>query len=239
MNLEKITFDFHKLLIGAYARTLLNYNLLLEEALPAGPKIIVANHPTTTDPFLFPLIVNEPIYMLITEMAFEVPVLKSLLTSAGHIPVAQDISGEKIVDAAVARLAHGGTVGLFPEGSLSPAVGQYCKTRTGAARIAIKSGAPIIPVGIHLSDQAYFNQCIKTSNHEKTARWAYRGDYYLTTGKPLYFAGSLEDRAYVRLVSHQIMEAVIAQAEKSAQRMALQHIQWRSLLSRLMAQNGI
>ena len=237
MNLEKITFNFHKFMIGGYARAMLNYNLLMEEPLPDGPKIIVANHPTTTDPFLLPLIVKEPIYMLITEMAFEVPVLSNLLTGAGHISVSKNRPGGHIVEEAVARLAGGGTVGLFPEGSLSPAMGQFCKARTGAARIAIKSGAHVIPVGIHLSKNAFFSQQMKTANYENTARWAYRGDYYLTAGKPVYFQGSVEDRDYVRQVSDQIMNTITLQAEKSAQRMASKPIQWQSLLSRLPVQN--
>ena len=134
--------------------------------------------------------------MLITEMAFEVPVFSSLLTSAGHIPVSKNHSGEQIVDAAVTRLKQGGTIGLFPEGSLSPSIGQFSRTRTGAARIAIKSGAPIIPVGIHLSEGAYLRRTIKTSHYENTARWAYRGDYYLTVGKALHFDGDVEDREH-------------------------------------------
>ncbi len=237
MNLEKITFNLHKFLIRGYARTFLNYDLLVEEPLPSGPKIIAANHPTTTDPFLLPLIGNEPIYMLITEMAFEVPVFSSLLTSAGHISVSKNHSGEQIVDAAVTRLKQGGTIGLFPEGSLSPSIGQFSRTRTGAARIAIKSGAPIIPIGIHLSEGAYLRRTIKTSHYENTARWAYRGDYYLTVGKALHFDGDVEDREHVHRVSGQIMDAIISQAEKSARRMPLKHIQWQSLLSRLLMQN--
>ena len=237
MGMEKITFNFHKFIIGVYARMMLNYNLLVEEPLPDGPKIIVANHPTTTDPFLLPLIVKEPIYMLITEMAFEVPIFSNLLAGAGHIPVSKNRPGEHIVDQAVARLAGGGTVGLFPEGSLSPAIGKFCKARTGAARIAIKSGASVIPVGIHLSADAFFSQELKTAHYENTARWAYRGDYYLTTGKPLIFQGSVDDREYVRQVSDQLMNAITIQAKRSAQRMASKPIQWQSLLSRLPAQN--
>jgi 1-acyl-sn-glycerol-3-phosphate acyltransferase len=226
MNREQIVFKLNQTSMAAYAHTLLNYDLLMEEALPAGPKIIVANHPTTTDPFLLPLLVNEPIYMLITELAFQAPILGQLLQAAGHIRVPSTHgSGEQIIAAAVERLKTGATVGLFPEGHLSPDINQFCRARSGAARVALLSGAPVIPVGISLNPNGY----LTTRYAGEEARWA-RGSYYLTVGKPMTFVGDVDDHDLVRKVSDQILDSIALQTRKSAARMKITHIQWMPFL---------
>jgi len=216
MSRETTIFQFHKAMMTGYAEMLLNYNLHMEEPLPAGPKLLIANHPTTTDPFLLPLLLDEPVSILVTQLAFDVPLLGRLIRAGGHIPVPVERSGSgaQIVPAAVAKLRAGGSVSVFIEGSLSPAVGQFCPPRTGAARMALLSGAAVIPVGIHLSQGAYL-----CTHYKVPGRVACRGAYYVTTGRALHFAGDAEDRDQVREVARQMMQAVIEQAGHSADRM--------------------
>ena len=235
MNLEGFLFKTHKAIIRGYARTLLNFDLLMEEALPPGPKILAANHPTTTDPFLLPLLVDEPIYIFVTGMAFETPLFGKILKRAGHIRVDKSL-GNKIntVHQAVKRLAQGGNIGIFPEGSLSPVPGKFCPARTGAARLAVSSGAPVIPVGIHHSPNACFYKKIRTTNYEQTARWVVRGEYYLTVGKAMYFSGDIEDHKEIRCISCQIMDAIIQQSISSQKRMATPQIKWQPLIPHLL-----
>ena len=117
--------------------------------LPSGAKIIAANHPTTTDPFIMMGLLDEPIFILITNMAFQMPVLGRFLRGAGHIPVLAE-NGRAAFDAAVELLKAGKTIGIFPEGALSPLAGGTCPAHTGVARLALAGGAPIIPAGIAL-----------------------------------------------------------------------------------------
>jgi len=58
-----------------------------------------------------------------------------------------------VIDACVARLAAGRSVVLFPEGSRSPEVGLRPFKR-GVAHIALRSGAPILPVFLHCDPPA-------------------------------------------------------------------------------------
>jgi len=191
-------------------------DIQFECALPDGPKIIVANHPTTTDPFLLSLLSEQPILIAVTGMAFEVPIFGSILKSAGHIPVDKvNTHGQAIILKIVEKLANGETVAIFPEGELSPGVGRYSQPKTGAARIALLSGAPVIPVGIHLENDAYYEKEMITKNYSDTARIVYRGKYAMTVGKPLLFSGSIDDFPYVRNVSEEIMESIVRQAKKS------------------------
>ncbi len=235
MNPERLIFKAHKAIIKSYARTLLNYDLLMEEALPPGPKILAANHPTTTDPFLLPLLVDDPIYIFVTGMAFEVPLFGKILKRAGHIRVDKDLNSKlHTIDQAVERLAQGGNIGIFPEGSLSPAAGEFCPARTGAARMAISSGVPVIPVGIHHSRNACFYKKIRTESYDQTARWVVRGDYYLTTGKAMYFSGDINDHKEIRSIACQIMDAIIQQARSSQKRMTSPQLKWQPLIPRLL-----
>ena len=70
-----------------YVRRLVRSDIEWEADLPADAKIVAANHPTTTDPFLMMSWPFEPVYVLITEAAFKVPLIGQLLRLAGHIPV--------------------------------------------------------------------------------------------------------------------------------------------------------
>jgi 1-acyl-sn-glycerol-3-phosphate acyltransferase len=67
----------------------------------------------------------------------------------GQVPVerADTRSAAAVIDIGVDVLAHGRALGIFPEGTRSPD-GRLHKFRTGIARIAIRSGAPVIPVGL-------------------------------------------------------------------------------------------
>ena len=46
---------------------------------------------------------------------------------------------------------------IFPEGALSPQEGGFCQARTGVARLALESGAPVFPAGIHLQRERIRN----------------------------------------------------------------------------------
>jgi len=249
MNIEKLLFKTHKSLVKTFVRSMLNYDLLMEAPLPAGPKILAVNHPTTTDPFLLPLLVSEPIHILVTEMAFEVPILGALMRKAGHISVPRAKSRIReerksrkkvnVIQAAVDRLSAGDTIGIFPEGAISPAVGKFCKPHSGAARIALQSGAPVIPVGIHLNPGCYVEKTFTTDSFSDTARWARSGSYYLTVGKALHFAGDAKNRDYVHQVTRQIMDAIEFQSRKSEMRMATTHISWQPLFRRFVGQGSV
>src|SRR3712207_2792425 len=101
-----------------YVRRLMRSDVEWETDLPSGAKIIAANHPTTTDPFLMMSWPFEPVYILIGEAAFKVRLIGQFLRLAGHIPVYAHC-GREAFEAALRLLGEGQTVGIFPEGALS------------------------------------------------------------------------------------------------------------------------
>lgn len=92
--------------------------------------------------------------------------------------------------------------------------------RTGAARMALASGAPVIPIGIHIQ---YRTRRLFRANHEskeKHGGWFARGPYFLTYGKPVTYQGDVEDRRRARKVSRLIMDNIIELAHTSKERMS-------------------
>ncbi|WP_083983152.1 lysophospholipid acyltransferase family protein [Actinomadura hibisca] len=116
-----------------------------------GGVIIAANHISESDPLALAHFVYEsgryPVYLAKSTL-FEVPVLKAILRGTGQIPVYRDSADAALaLRDAEAALRRGECLMFYPEGSctrdpeLWPMTGQ-----TGVARMALKTGAQVVPV---------------------------------------------------------------------------------------------
>jgi 1-acyl-sn-glycerol-3-phosphate acyltransferase len=205
-------------LIGLFARIMLRMNRLAHAPMPPGPKIIAVNHPSCTDPFLIPLLLRQRVSIMITHKAFKVPIFGSYLRRAGHICVAPG-EGQSALERARALLGQGRTVVIFPEGLISPRQGGFHRARTGVARLALSTGAPVIPVGIHLPRERLKNITSRIEGEDALGIWYLRGPYLLTIGDAMHFKGDVEDWSYVVSVAEEIMERIRALAQQSALRL--------------------
>ncbi|MCU0502018.1 MAG: 1-acyl-sn-glycerol-3-phosphate acyltransferase [Anaerolineae bacterium] len=207
---------------GLYGKALLDVNVEWQAPLPRGPKIIAANHPTTADPFLLMGLIGEPMSILITESCFKLPGLGAFLHAAGHVPVVSG-SGKAALDEGIRLLRAGRTVGIFPEGVLSPLdqLGRSgcCPPHTGVARLALATGAPVIPVGISLDPARIIFRDTQIDGVTEHVRWYVRGPYFVTAGRPLAVTGSLEDQEGVRLAAARIMHRIAGLAQHGALRL--------------------
>lgn len=202
----------------SYTGTMLKMDVEMRQRFPQGAKIIAANHPSTTDPFFVASILRQQSYILINNLLFQVPVLGSYLRSSGHIPVVAG-NGQAAIDAAIERLKEGSTIIIFPEGALSPTDGSFHKARTGVARLAMQSGAPVIPVGIHLQWDRIRSIRSTVRGQVEYGRWYLRGPYNVTVGHPLALKGDVEDRPLVRQAADRVMHHIIELARESEFRM--------------------
>ena len=178
----------------------------------------MANHPTTSDPFLVAYVAHEPVRILIMSRVFDIPLFGTYLHKSGHIPVV-DGNGRQAFDAAEAHLRNGGTLVIFPEGNLSPIEGGFKPPRSGAARLALLTGVPVIPMGISLSPRGIWNLKSDIKDTAVSIRWAKHGPYGVTVGHPLRFEGDVEDRDYVREVASRMMQHVMDLAQESRERL--------------------
>jgi 1-acyl-sn-glycerol-3-phosphate acyltransferase len=186
--------------------------------LPAGPRIIAVNHPSTTDPFFIASMLDKQCYILIKDILFQVPVLGPYLYRSGHIPVIAG-RGQEAIDAGVARLKSGQTVVIFPEGEISPREGGFHPAHTGVARLALLSGAPVIPVGIHLESQRIHTYRSVVRGQVEYSHWYFRGPYNVTTGRALRYSGDPDSRELCRSVADSVMHHIIELANESEYRM--------------------
>jgi 1-acyl-sn-glycerol-3-phosphate acyltransferase len=118
-----------------------------------GPLILAGNHIATFDPIATTAASRRAHIaprMMATGGLFRAPVIGPLMQAAGHIPV--DRGRETVanaVPAGVAALEAGSVVFIYPEGriGLDPAMWPE-RAKTGMARLALASGAPVAPVAI-------------------------------------------------------------------------------------------
>lgn len=122
------------------------------EKIPArGGCVVVGNHISHLDPLTFAHFVYDhgrlPRY-LAKAAVFDVPVVGTIIRSAGQIPVFRLTSdASRAFRAAVDAVDKGECVVVYPEGTISRDPGLWPMTgKTGAARIALSTGAPVIPV---------------------------------------------------------------------------------------------
>jgi 1-acyl-sn-glycerol-3-phosphate acyltransferase len=214
----KLLYWASRPVIGAYADTMLDMDIRRHAEMPPGPKIIAANHPSTTDPFFIACMVRQQSFILINDLLFKVPGLGPYLRKSGHIPVCCG-RGQEAIDSALALLKQGRNVMIFPEGDLSPLEGGFGPARTGVARLALASGAPVIPVGIHLVRERLRSYRSNVRGEIHYGRWYLRGPYNVTVGDPLDFQGDVEDRPLVRHVASTVMHHIIELARESEMRM--------------------
>jgi 1-acyl-sn-glycerol-3-phosphate acyltransferase len=120
----------------------------LENVPERGAVIIAGNHPSYLDPAFVVLPLKRRVRFMAWDALFKVPLLGPLIRVLGAFPV--DIrkgKGESAFREALRVLNDGDALGIFPEGQRSEH-GPIGEMRTGVARLAIDSGAPIVPVTI-------------------------------------------------------------------------------------------
>jgi 1-acyl-sn-glycerol-3-phosphate acyltransferase len=205
--------------IDLYENWMFDIDIRRHKPLPPGPKILVSNHPSTTDPFLILEITPEPVHILIEERLFQVPLFGSYLHLAGHIPVIPG-NGRAAYLAAIRKLREKKSVALYPEGAISPLGGGFHKPRTGAARMALEAGVPVVPIGVALDRSRLRLIETKVKGEPVLGTWYFRGPYALTVGAPLLFQGDVEDHNLVEAVGAQIMHAIIRLEKESENRLS-------------------
>jgi len=124
------------------------------ENFPLGGAVIVAaNHNTNFDVFPAQLSLPRSIFFMGKAELFKTP-LEPFLRNLGAFPVNRGEKDEWAIRYARKVLAHGQTLGMFPEGTRSKGRGLNV-AKTGAARMAIELNCPIIPMAVIGSDQFF------------------------------------------------------------------------------------
>ena len=126
----------------------------LEYVPRTGAAILVANHLSAADEVFTPVAARRQVLYFAKAQYFTQPGLRGRFVARvfrefGHVPVdrADPHAAAATIQTGLELLADGNALGIYPEGTRSPD-GRLHKFRTGVARLALGSGAPVIPVGL-------------------------------------------------------------------------------------------
>jgi cytidylate kinase len=124
----------------------------------SGPLIIVANHASSADPVLIGAFLNgrlhRPLNWLGKRELVEMPVIGWFMRQAAIHPVDRATADVGAFRTAIRVLESGNILTVFPEGTRSPD-GVLQEVREGVAVLALRSGAPVLPVGVADSDKVW------------------------------------------------------------------------------------
>ena len=117
------------------------------ENLPkSGAAILCGNHMSLLDPLAAGRAVGRPVRFMGKKELFRVPVLGGIICALGAFPVDRGNADMTAVRTSLTILKEGGVLGIFPQGGRE--TGGYRGMETGVALIALKSGAPVVPMRI-------------------------------------------------------------------------------------------
>jgi len=179
------------------------------ENVPEGGAILASNHLAVIDSFVLPLTISRKIRFIgkaeyFTGKGITGRLKAGFFRGVGTIPV--DRGGGKASEAALntglSVLREGNLFGIYPEGTRSPD-GRLYRGKTGVARLALESGAPVIPVAMVATD-------IAQPLGKVIPRPVRVGVVF---GEPLDFsryAGMENDRFILRSVTDEIMYALMS-----------------------------
>ncbi|MCD2107644.1 lysophospholipid acyltransferase family protein [Rhodococcus erythropolis] len=178
-----------------------------------GPVILAGNHRAVVDSFFLVLMVRRRITFVAKSEYFTGTGVKGAMQrwffgGAGQVPI--DRSGadasRAALDTAIGILDKGGVWGIYPEGTRSPD-GCLYKGKTGAIRVALETGAPVIPVVVHGGDAV---------NPPGTRMWRF-SKVRITVGEPIDFSRYRELRGYQAVVRAATDELMAVLCEQSGQ----------------------
>ncbi|MBH5334431.1 1-acyl-sn-glycerol-3-phosphate acyltransferase [Streptomyces pactum] len=181
------------------------------ENIPAeGPAILASNHLSFSDSFFLPAMLDRKVTFIAKAEYFTSPGVKGKLTAAffkgvGQLPVDRSGArgaGEAAIKSGIEVLRRGELFGIYPEGTRSPDGRLYRGKPGGLARVALATGAPVIPVAMIDTE--------KIQPPGKVVPKIMRPG--IRIGKPLDFTryqGMEGDRLILRAVTDEVMYAIM------------------------------
>src|SRR5918992_3866868 len=142
-----------RLVVKACIRAYFRLRRLGREHIPEGGVVLAANHRSFLDPFAIGCCIPRPIYFVAKQELFRNPILGWFLNCMGAFPIRRGESDEESMETALRLLEHGEAVVIFPEGTRIRA-GSLATPKRGVGRLALQSGAPVVPIAITGSERA-------------------------------------------------------------------------------------
>lgn len=125
-----------------------NFHIIGRENIPEGGCVVIANHTQWADPVLLATAMGNryPIVAMAKKELFAIKPLAPLISALGAFPVDRGTADIGAIKTALKSVKEGKKLVIFPEGTTKHKKGDAVKD--GAAMIAARTGAPILPVYI-------------------------------------------------------------------------------------------
>ena len=169
----------------------------VEHVSRTGPLLLVANHVSFLDPAVVGTACPRPMHSMAKAELFGIPLLGWVLRKIKAFPVRRDEADRAAFRQALDLLAEGKVVLVFPEGTRG-AEGRLLPGKAGAGMLALRSGAPAVPVYLSGTGTAL----------GRGRRWPRLARLTVTFGPPLTFAGEDRGRAGYEAAVRRMMEAI-------------------------------
>ncbi len=141
-------YRFVKLMLGLYFRWQFGLRVEGQEHEPAtGPVLVVSNHVSALDPPMVGVALRRQSRYMAKQELMDTPVLGFFLRTIGVFPVRRGEADRRSIRMALEALERGGVLVMFPEGTRSPD-GRLQTAEPGAAMLALRTGAPVLPVAV-------------------------------------------------------------------------------------------
>ena len=170
-----------------------------EPRVPEGGVVLCANHASYLDPAFVQLVIRRRVTFVMTNDFYARPEGRWFFKLVGAVPVGRGRMARKGLRRAMALVRRGHAIVIFPEGRLSTD-GEPTRAQRGIARLAHRTGVPIVPIGMLGNFRAW----------PVGARWLTRSDVRVKFGKPIYWSGGPEkpDRDAQQAFADELMAAI-------------------------------
>lgn len=163
-----------------------------------GGCIVVANHESPIDPFVLGLACHRTIRYVAKAELFRSRIIRMLMKAFGAVPIGRGEGDLKALSAARDLVERGALIGIFPQGTCLPY--RQRPFQRGAARLALETGAPVVPVALVNTEKVWPPKRLKI----RLTR------VRIVIGEPIRVErGAANREAVVRLTRH--LEQVIAE----------------------------
>ncbi len=148
MNWKLGLYRFVRAVLAAVCRLAFRVRISGADRLPAtGPYVLAPSHRSIIDILVCSTLTRRRLRFMAKVELFRVPVLGPFLSLMGSFPVERGAADRSAIEAGAQVLAEGEVLVIYPEGTRSNGV-DITELQRGAAYLAIKAGAPVVPVGI-------------------------------------------------------------------------------------------
>jgi 1-acyl-sn-glycerol-3-phosphate acyltransferase len=147
-------YELTRLLTSLYAYTLLRARAISCDQVPGrGAVILAPNHFSFMDHFLMGCYIRRKVRFMAKSQLFKPGPMQFIYTHGGVFPVRRGARDEEVFTTAETILARGGAITMYCEGGRSRSGRIAEQAKRGIGRLALESGAPVVPIAIHGSSR--------------------------------------------------------------------------------------